>query len=239
MVRSAAAAARSGRGRRRGCAGREEVERVQRAGGERSRRAPSAGGQWAVPGRQTAHWPLRAGGRSLLSAFPRFECYHKLLYRSCPCSVSKPPCPAPVCLCRGWQAEVTGTQPSALLGACPHHRAHATGLKRQKHYFPTGEGGRPFPGHPRSTMTLEADFNAAAEDVKKLKTRPTDEELKELYGLYKQATVGDTNIECPGMLDLKARAKWEAWNLKKGLSKEDAMKAYISKVKEMVEKYGI
>ncbi|KAM9574693.1 acyl-CoA-binding domain-containing protein 7 isoform 1-T1 [Guaruba guarouba] len=84
-----------------------------------------------------------------------------------------------------------------------------------------------------------ADFNAAAEDVKKLKTRPTDEELKELYGLYKQATVGDINIECPGMLDLKAKAKWEAWNLKKGLSKEDAMKAYISKVKEMVEKYGI
>ncbi|XP_057288500.1 acyl-CoA-binding domain-containing protein 7 [Pezoporus wallicus] len=88
-------------------------------------------------------------------------------------------------------------------------------------------------------MTLEADFNAAAEDVKKLKTRPTDEELKELYGLYKQATVGDINIECPGMLDLKAKAKWETWNLKKGLSKEDAMKAYISKVKEMVEKYGI
>ncbi|XP_030352737.1 acyl-CoA-binding domain-containing protein 7 [Strigops habroptila] len=88
-------------------------------------------------------------------------------------------------------------------------------------------------------MTLEADFNTAAEDVKKLKTRPTDEELKELYGLYKQATVGDINIECPGTLDLKAKAKWEAWNLKKGLSKEDAMKAYISKVKEMVEKYGI
>uniref|UniRef100_A0A672TTA2 Acyl-CoA binding domain containing 7 n=1 Tax=Strigops habroptila TaxID=2489341 RepID=A0A672TTA2_STRHB len=63
-----------------------------------------------------------------------------------------------------------------------------------------------------------ADFNTAAEDVKKLKTRPTDEELKELYGLYKQATVGDINIECPGTLDLKAKAKWEAWNLKKGVT---------------------
>lgn len=40
----------------------------------------------------------------------------------------------------------------------------------------------------------QADFNGAAEDVKKLKTRPTDEELKELYGFYKQATVGDVNI---------------------------------------------
>ncbi|XP_019363910.1 PREDICTED: acyl-CoA-binding domain-containing protein 7 [Gavialis gangeticus] len=88
-------------------------------------------------------------------------------------------------------------------------------------------------------MTLQADFDSAAEEVKKLKTRPSDEELKELYGLYKQSTVGDINIECPGVLDLKGKAKWEAWNLKKGLSKEDAMNAYISKAKEVIEKYGI
>uniref|UniRef100_A0A8C3FAX2 ACB domain-containing protein n=2 Tax=Chrysemys picta bellii TaxID=8478 RepID=A0A8C3FAX2_CHRPI len=64
---------------------------------------------------------------------------------------------------------------------------------------------------------LQADFDSAAEDVKKLKTRPSDDELKELYGLYKQSTVGDIDTECPGMLDLKAKAKWEAWNLKKGV----------------------
>ncbi|XP_039187690.1 acyl-CoA-binding domain-containing protein 7 [Crotalus tigris] len=87
-------------------------------------------------------------------------------------------------------------------------------------------------------MTLQADFETAAENVKKLKSKPIDDELKELYGLYKQATVGDINIECPGMLDLKGRAKWEAWNLKKGISKEDAMKAYISKANEMIQKYG-
>uniref|UniRef100_A0A8B9TJV9 Acyl-CoA binding domain containing 7 n=1 Tax=Anas platyrhynchos TaxID=8839 RepID=A0A8B9TJV9_ANAPL len=91
----------------------------------------------------------------------------------------------------------------------------------------------------RCSSLHEADFDEAAEEVKKLKTRPTDEELKELYGFYKQATVGDINIECPGMLDLKGKAKWEAWNLKKGISKEDAMNAYISKAKTMVEKYGI
>lgn len=53
----------------------------------------------------------------------------------------------------------------------------------------------------RQTNTLfflhQADFDGAAEDVKKLKTRPTDEELKELYGFYKQATVGDINIGIP------------------------------------------
>uniref|UniRef100_A0A803KF82 ACB domain-containing protein n=1 Tax=Xenopus tropicalis TaxID=8364 RepID=A0A803KF82_XENTR len=45
--------------------------------------------------------------------------------------------------------------------------------------------------------------------------------------------------DCPGMLDLKAKAKWDAWNLKKGLSKEEAMHAYISKTNELVEKYGL
>lgn len=54
----------------------------------------------------------------------------------------------------------------------------------------------------RGTLTLsfflhQADFDEAAEEVKKLKTRPTDEELKELYGFYKQATVGDINIGIP------------------------------------------
>ncbi|XP_033021949.1 acyl-CoA-binding domain-containing protein 7 [Lacerta agilis] len=88
-------------------------------------------------------------------------------------------------------------------------------------------------------MTLEADFNTVAEKVKKLKTKPTDDELRELYGLYKQSTVGNINIECPGMLDLKGKAKWEAWNLKKGMSKEDAMKAYISKANELIAKYGL
>lgn len=43
----------------------------------------------------------------------------------------------------------------------------------------------------------QADFDHAAGDVRKLKTTPTDEELKELYGLYKQATIGDINIGIP------------------------------------------
>ncbi|XP_072811141.1 acyl-CoA-binding domain-containing protein 7 isoform X1 [Vicugna pacos] len=95
-------------------------------------------------------------------------------------------------------------------------------------------------------MSLQGDFDKAADDVRKLKTRPDDEELKVLYGLYKQSVVGDVDIgimlsfkKCPGVLDLKGKAKWEAWNLQKGLSKDDAMSAYISKAKELIEKYGI
>lgn len=39
----------------------------------------------------------------------------------------------------------------------------------------------------------QAEFEKIAEDVKKVKTRPTDQELLDLYGLYKQAVVGDVN----------------------------------------------
>lgn len=42
-------------------------------------------------------------------------------------------------------------------------------------------------------LHLQAEFEKIAEDVKKVKTRPTDQELLDLYGLYKQAVVGDIN----------------------------------------------
>ncbi|XP_051576260.1 acyl-CoA-binding protein-like [Myxocyprinus asiaticus] len=87
-------------------------------------------------------------------------------------------------------------------------------------------------------MTLQAEFKQYAENVKKVKTRPTDQKLLDLYGLYKQAIVGDINIDKPGMVDLKGKAKWEAWNLRKGMSDEDAMNAYISLAKDTIEKYG-
>ena len=59
------------------------------------------------------------------------------------------------------------------------------------------------------------EFNNATEYVKKLKSKPENDELLGLYSYYKQATVGDNNTEKPGMLDFKGKAKWEAWNSKK------------------------
>ncbi|XP_062906224.1 acyl-CoA-binding protein [Mobula hypostoma] len=85
----------------------------------------------------------------------------------------------------------------------------------------------------------QADFEKAAEEVKRLKTKPSDEDMLLIYGLYKQATVGDVNTERPGMLDLKGKAKWDAWSAKKGTTKENAMKNYIEKVQELKEKHGM
>ena len=58
---------------------------------------------------------------------------------------------------------------------------------------------------------------------------PTDTML-ELYALYKQATAGDVTGDRPGMLDVRGRAKYDAWAKKKGLTKDAAMQAYIAVV---------
>ncbi|XP_078260552.1 acyl-CoA-binding protein isoform X3 [Rhinoraja longicauda] len=60
-----------------------------------------------------------------------------------------------------------------------------------------------------------------------------------IYSLYKQAVVGDVNTARPGILDLKGKAKWDAWNGQKGTSKEEAMKKYIEKVQELKGKLGM
>ena len=57
--------------------------------------------------------------------------------------------------------------------------------------------------------------------------------LREWYQLNMQATVGDVNTTRPGMFDMKGKAKWDAWEKRKGVSKDDAMTAYIAKVKEL------
>ena len=79
-------------------------------------------------------------------------------------------------------------------------------------------------------MSLADDFNSAQERVKGLSKAPPTETLLELYALYKQATAGDVSGKRPGMLDVKGRAKFDAWSGVKGTSKDDAMKRYIALV---------
>ncbi|BFZ58083.1 acyl-CoA-binding protein (ACBP)/diazepam binding inhibitor (DBI)/endozepine (EP) [Savitreella phatthalungensis] len=84
----------------------------------------------------------------------------------------------------------------------------------------------------------KADFDKAAEEVKNLKTKPSDDELLRLYGLFKQATVGDNETPKPGMFNLKDKYKWDAWNKLKGKSQEDAQREYIELVESLKAKLG-
>ena len=61
-----------------------------------------------------------------------------------------------------------------------------------------------------------------------------DEKKLEIYSLFKQGSIGDVNTARPGMLDFKGKAKWDAWSTKKGMSQDDAMKAYIELVEELL-----
>ena len=54
--------------------------------------------------------------------------------------------------------------------------------------------------------------------------------MLDLYALYKQSTSGDVSGDRPGMMDLKGRAKYDAWTKRKGMSKDAAMQAYIDLV---------
>ncbi|XP_071811665.1 acyl-CoA-binding protein-like [Apostichopus japonicus] len=80
------------------------------------------------------------------------------------------------------------------------------------------------------------EFNKAADEVKQLTTKPSDSDLLELYGYFKQVTVGDCNTARPGMLDMKGKYKWDAWNAHKGMSTKDAEDKYIAKVNELKAK---
>ena len=58
--------------------------------------------------------------------------------------------------------------------------------------------------------------------------------LLELYALYKQATTGDVTGSRPGMMDLRGRAKYDAWAKRKGMTKDAAMTAYCALVDKHV-----
>lgn len=87
-------------------------------------------------------------------------------------------------------------------------------------------------------MSLDERFNKAAEEVKELSSQPSDADLLELYSLFKQGTVGDCNTSRPGMLDFKGKAKWDAWDGKKGMSQDTAKQQYIQKVEELISAIG-
>jgi acyl-CoA-binding protein len=80
---------------------------------------------------------------------------------------------------------------------------------------------------------LKGQFADAAKRVEKLVERPSNDDLLALYGFYKQATEGDAGGSRPGLFDMKARAKYDAWASRKGMSKPDAMKKYVTLVERL------
>jgi acyl-CoA-binding protein len=80
---------------------------------------------------------------------------------------------------------------------------------------------------------LQASFEKAAEDIKKLSERPDNDTLLKLYALYKQGADGDVAGPKPGFFDFVGTAKYEAWAKLKGTGKEEAMQKYVDLVAKL------
>ncbi|TYI17316.1 hypothetical protein ES332_A07G015100v1 [Gossypium tomentosum] len=83
-------------------------------------------------------------------------------------------------------------------------------------------------------MSLLEDFQEYANKAKTLPPSTKDADKLILYGLYKQAMVGNVNTDRPGILSPTDRAKWDAWKDVEGKTEEQAMTEYIAKVKELL-----
>ena len=81
-------------------------------------------------------------------------------------------------------------------------------------------------------MELLEAFESATARAKELPHQPNDV-LLDLYGLFKQASVGDVTGEKPGMFDFKGAAKYDAWERRRGMSRDEAMQAYIDLVDQL------
>lgn len=83
-------------------------------------------------------------------------------------------------------------------------------------------------------MDVKVLFDQATAESQQLSERPSNETLLQLYGLYKQATEGDVNVDPPSNpFDFVSRAKYDAWAGLKGQPRETAMKEYVILVNKL------
>jgi acyl-CoA-binding protein len=107
---------------------------------------------------------------------------------------------------------------------------------------------------PSSTMTevTKEQFDAIAAVVGDKGTKPkrtaTYSEKTKIYGLFKRATVGkllppfdDDDVDTdkrpksrPGMLQIEARAKYDAWQALQDTTKAEAMSEYVKLAEDTV-----
>ena len=83
-----------------------------------------------------------------------------------------------------------------------------------------------------NVQVSDEEFEQAAEAVKAV-TTVTDDDRLQLYGLFKQVTVGNINTTKPWAFEFVAAAKWNAWKSYENWSKEKAKLGYLFVVKKL------
>jgi diazepam-binding inhibitor (GABA receptor modulating acyl-CoA-binding protein) len=82
---------------------------------------------------------------------------------------------------------------------------------------------------------LDEQFATAQVEVRALTTKPSNDDLLELYASFKQATAGEAaNAKKPGRFDLVGKAKYEAWTKLAGVSADEAKQRYVATVQRLL-----
>lgn len=86
------------------------------------------------------------------------------------------------------------------------------------------------------------EFTKAAEDAKKLKAKPSQDELLKLYAYYKQALQNPpfNPDDKPSAFNFKEKYKFNAWQkvVDEKVTPKDAEKQYIQLVEQLKGTYG-
>lgn len=86
-------------------------------------------------------------------------------------------------------------------------------------------------------MNVHEKFQDAVARSKSLPPQ-SNENLLKIYALYKQANIGDVSGPKPGAFNLKAKAKYQAWEGLKGMTQPQAMAQYVALIDELSGKGG-
>lgn len=81
---------------------------------------------------------------------------------------------------------------------------------------------------------MEKEFQESVLLIKTKTSVSNDDKLK-LYGLYKQATIGNNTNPVPSFFYPTERAKWFAWNENQNLPSDDAKRMYIEFVRLLLK----
>lgn len=84
-------------------------------------------------------------------------------------------------------------------------------------------------------------FKKAIDDSKKLVSKPSNDELLELYALFKIGSGEDIALApAPGVFDIKGKAKKNAWQkaVDDGNTPESAQKKYVALVEKLKASCG-
>jgi acyl-CoA-binding protein len=80
---------------------------------------------------------------------------------------------------------------------------------------------------------LDVAFTKAADHLRKITNKLNNNQLLDLYGLFKQGTEGKCNIPKPGWLDGRNRKKWEAWRVHGDMPQEEAKQKYVDLLQKL------